>query len=52
MQRLQQGNWWLIAAVLAITIMPLLFVQAEYGGADGKAQEAIGEIQPEYEPWS
>ena len=31
--------------------MPLIFVQGEYGGADGKAEEAITAIQPDYEPW-
>jgi cobalt/nickel transport protein len=51
MQTSQQGNWWLIAAVVMLAIIPLLFVQGEYGGADGEAEEAIGEIQPEYEPW-
>ncbi len=51
MQRLQQGNWWLVAAVFVITIMPLIFIPGEYGGADGEAKVAIGEIQPEYEPW-
>lgn len=24
---------------------------SEFGGADGEAQEAIGAIAPEYEPW-
>lgn len=51
MQTSQQGNWWLVAGVLAIAIMPLLFVQGEYGGADGEAEVAIAEIQPEYKPW-
>lgn len=51
MQTSQQGNWWLIAAVIIITIAPLFLVQGEYGGADGEAEEAIAEIQPEYEPW-
>ena len=51
MQMSKQGNWWLVTGVLAITILPLVFVQGEYGGADGEAEVAIGEIQPDYEPW-
>ncbi|OCQ97104.1 cobalt ABC transporter substrate-binding protein CbiN [Nostoc sp. MBR 210] len=46
------SNWLLILAVLALAVAPLIFVRnAEFGGADGKAQEAISEIQPEYKPW-
>ncbi|MBU7585376.1 MAG: energy-coupling factor ABC transporter substrate-binding protein [Nostoc sp. TH1S01] len=46
------SNWLLVLAVLALAIAPLIFVRdAEFGGADGKAQEAISEIQPEYKPW-
>ncbi|AFY41180.1 energy-coupling factor ABC transporter substrate-binding protein [Nostoc sp. PCC 7107] len=46
------SNWLLILAVLILAVAPLIFVRgAEFGGADGKAQEAISEIQPEYKPW-
>lgn len=46
------SNWLLVLAVLALAAAPLIFVRgAEFGGADGKAQEAINEIQPEYKPW-
>jgi cobalt/nickel transport protein len=48
---MHQGNWWLVLAVILLALMPLIFVQGEYGGADGEAEEAIGEIQPDYEPW-
>jgi cobalt/nickel transport protein len=44
-------NWLLIIAVLALVVLPLIFVRGEYGGADGQAEEAISEIQPGYEPW-
>lgn len=47
----KQGNWWLVLSVVILAVLPLIFVQGEYGGADGEAEEAIGEIQPEYEPW-
>ena len=47
----KQGNWWLVLSVIVLAVLPLIFVQGEYGGADGEAEEAIGEIQPNYEPW-
>lgn len=47
-----QGNWWIVGTVVALALAPLLFVQGEYGGADGAAQDAVGEIQPDYQPWA
>jgi cobalt/nickel transport protein len=47
----KQGNWWLILAVIALAIFPLLVVKGEYGGADGEAEVAIGDLDPDYEPW-
>ncbi|MBE9182271.1 energy-coupling factor ABC transporter substrate-binding protein [Oculatella sp. LEGE 06141] len=44
-------NWLLAIAVLAIAVFPLVFVRGEYAGADGEAEEAIGELAPNYEPW-
>ncbi|MBE7379969.1 MAG: energy-coupling factor ABC transporter substrate-binding protein [Leptolyngbya sp. SIO1E4] len=46
-----RGSWWIVLAVIALAVLPLMFVRGEYGGADGEAEEAIGEIQPDYEPW-
>jgi len=46
-----QGNWLLVLAVLALAVLPLIFVRGEYGGADGEAEVAIGELEPDYEPW-
>ncbi|UZQ54343.1 energy-coupling factor ABC transporter substrate-binding protein [Trichothermofontia sichuanensis B231] len=45
------GNGWLLLAVIALTIFPLLFVGGEYGGADGEAEAAIATLAPDYEPW-
>ncbi|KOP22730.1 cobalt transporter [Hapalosiphon sp. MRB220] len=46
------NNWLLLLAVVALSATPLVVLKdAEFGGADGKAQEAIQEIQPKYEPW-
>jgi cobalt/nickel transport protein len=45
------NNWLLISIVIALAVAPIIFVRGEYGGADGEAEEAITEIQPEYKPW-
>ncbi len=42
----------LLLAVI-IAIVPLVIIQnSEFGGADGQAEELIGEISPNYEPWA
>ncbi len=46
-----QGNWWIVLTVVMLAVLPLIFVKGEYGGADGEAEAAITEIQPDYEPW-
>ncbi len=51
MQTTKKGNWFLVIGVIILAIFPMIFVPGEYGGADGEAQEAIGEINPSYEPW-
>lgn len=45
-------NVILFVLVIVIAVIPL-FVQngAEFGGADSQAEEAIGAIAPDYEPW-
>ncbi|KYC39509.1 cobalt transporter [Scytonema hofmannii PCC 7110] len=46
------NNWLLLLAVVVLTIAPLIVKQdSEFGGADGQAEEAIKEIQPQYKPW-
>lgn len=45
-------NILLILGVIVLAILPLLLIQdSEFEGADGKAEEAIIEINPSYEPW-
>ncbi|MBE9198253.1 MULTISPECIES: energy-coupling factor ABC transporter substrate-binding protein [unclassified Nodularia (in: cyanobacteria)] len=54
MNQSKQGlnNWLLILAVIILAVAPLIFIRdAEFGGADGEAEAAIGEVQPGYEPW-
>lgn len=45
-------NILLIVLVIAIAVIPLFIAKgAEFGGADGKAEEAITEIKADYVPW-
>lgn len=52
----------LLASIIFITAFPLWWVDASsageegkpsqiFGGADNQAQEAIGKIAPQYQPW-
>ncbi|MBD2778606.1 energy-coupling factor ABC transporter substrate-binding protein [Iningainema tapete] len=46
------NNWLLLLAVVGLVVAPLVLIKGtEFGGADGKAESAIKEIQPEYKPW-
>ncbi len=45
-------NLLLLSGVVALSAIPLVTVQnSEFGGADGKAEEAIAEVEPNYQPW-
>lgn len=45
-------NTILLIILVALVAIPMIFVKdAEFGGADGNAEEAITEIQEDYEPW-
>lgn len=55
-------NWLILAAVVLLTVLPLWLAAPPaigpdgipgeaFGGADNKAQAAIGEIAPGYRPW-
>ena len=42
----------LLLIVVALAVLPLVInPDAEYGGADGQAGAAIGEINGSYQPW-
>lgn len=42
----------LVFALLLIVIVPLVITNgAEFGGADGEAEEMITVIEPDYKPW-
>lgn len=45
-------NSILLFLVVALAIIPLIFISdSEFMGADGKAEEIIMEVNPDYEPW-
>ena len=45
-------NIILLLLVLAIIVVPqVIQSDAEFGGADGEAEAAITEINPDYQPW-
>ena len=48
---LWRRNLPLIIIVILLATLPLVFIDGEFGGADGKAEVAITEIVPDYEPW-
>jgi len=45
-------NMLFLAIVVILAVIPILMNKgAEFGGSDGQAEEAIGEIHPDYQPW-
>ena len=45
--------WVLVLICAAILIFPLMTIHdSEFGGADGAAEEAIAQVDPDYEPWA
>ena len=43
----------LVLICAAILIFPLMTIHdSEFGGADGAAEEAIAQVDPDYEPWA
>ncbi len=49
---LWKKNIILIIIVIALAVIPLVTLKdAEFAGADGLAETAITEINPDYKPW-
>nr|WP_244532914.1 energy-coupling factor ABC transporter substrate-binding protein [Geitlerinema sp. PCC 9228] len=45
-------NLLLLSGVVALSVIPLVAVKdSQFGGADGKAEAAIAEVEPNYQPW-
>ena len=54
---MKKTTWITILILLllcaVILVFPLMTIRdSEFGGADGAAEEAIAQIDPEYEPWA
>ena len=46
------NNILLVLVLIIMVTVPLMILKdAEFGGADGQAEEVITEINPDYEPW-
>lgn len=49
---LWKKNLILSIIVIALAVLPLIMLKnAEFAGADGLAENAITEINPDYKPW-
>lgn len=43
----------LLLVCVVIAVFPLMTItDSEFGGADGQAEEAIAEVNPDYQPWA
>lgn len=52
MKQSNKTNYLLILLAIVIIIVPLFIKgDAEFGGADDQAEDVIGEINSDYEPW-
>lgn len=51
MKESKKTNWILIILAILLVVLPLVFVQGEYGGSDDAASEEIEALNPDYEPW-
>jgi cobalt/nickel transport protein len=47
----RRTNYLLIAGVLALMILPLVFVKGEYGGSDDQGSEAVAASRPGFKRW-
>ena len=51
MKDYKKTNLILIVLAILLVVLPLVFVQGEYGGSDDAASEEIEALKPGYEPW-
>lgn len=47
----RRTNYLLIAAVLALVIFPLVFVNGKFGGSDDQGSAAVAASRPGFKPW-
>lgn len=51
MKNYKKTNLILIILAILLVVLPLIFVQGEYGGSDDAASEQIETLNPGYKPW-
>ena len=51
MKRSTLVNWLLLAAVVVLVAFPVVFVNGEFAGSDGQAEDAVTASHPDYRPW-
>ncbi|HTV49774.1 MAG TPA: energy-coupling factor ABC transporter substrate-binding protein [Steroidobacteraceae bacterium] len=44
-------RYLLLLGVLALVVLPLMFVRGQFGGSDDAASKAIADQQPGFKPW-
>lgn len=44
-------NILMLIAVVLLAVLPLIFIQGEFGGSDDAAEQLIQSIAPSYTPW-
>jgi cobalt/nickel transport protein len=47
----RRSRYLLLLGVLALVVLPLMFIRGQYGGSDDQASKAIAEQQPGFKPW-
>lgn len=51
MMKMGTKNTLILLMVVALAVLPLVFLEGEFGGADGEAEEMIAVLAPDYKPW-
>jgi cobalt/nickel transport protein len=44
-------NYFLVASIIAIGMIPVIFVRGSFSGSDEQGTAAIKKIRPSYKPW-
>jgi cobalt/nickel transport protein len=47
----RRTSWLLFLGVLALVIVPLVFVKGQFGGSDDAGSAAVAASQPGFKPW-
>lgn len=49
---ISRQNLLLLVLVVCIAVVPLVFFgDSEFGGADNKVADVVGEMRPDHQPW-